>query len=72
MASGDGAHRILSESTLPTLDGSTFDGTTDGLEENGALRVKTLGGSVRIVQAGDVERQRITPVAIVPGSDILT
>ena len=55
-----------------TLASSTFDGTTDGLEENGALRVKTLGGSVRIVQAGDVERLRITPDAIVPGSDILT
>ena len=55
-----------------TLDGTTFDGTTDGLEENGALRVKTFGGSVRIVQAGDVERLRITPVGIVPGSDILT
>ena len=41
-----------------TLDGSTFEGTTDGLEENGALRVKTTDGSVTIVQAGDVERLR--------------
>ncbi len=40
------------------LDGETIEGTTDGLEENGALRVKTRGGSVRIVQAGDVERLR--------------
>lgn len=41
-----------------TLDGSSFDGTTDGLEENGALRVKVSDGSVKIVQAGDVERLR--------------
>ncbi|MGB5015514.1 MAG: biotin--[acetyl-CoA-carboxylase] ligase [Pyrinomonadaceae bacterium] len=41
-----------------TLEGSTFEGTTDGLEENGALRVKTTDGSVTIVQAGDVERLR--------------
>ena len=41
-----------------TLDGGTFIGITDGLEENGALRVKTDGGSVKIVQAGDVERLR--------------
>ena len=41
--------------TLPT---ATIEGTTDGLEENGALRVKTPDGSVTIVQAGDVERLR--------------
>ena len=41
-----------------TLDGSTFEGVTDGLEENGALRVKRTDGSVTIVQAGDVERLR--------------
>lgn len=41
-----------------TLGGSTFEGITDGLEENGALRVKTNDGSVTIVQAGDVERLR--------------
>ena len=35
-----------------------FTGVTCGLEENGALRVKTADGSVRIVQAGDVERLR--------------
>ena len=34
-----------------------FTGVTCGLEENGALRVMT-GGTVRIVQAGDVERLR--------------
>ena len=41
-----------------TLENSYFDGVTDGLEENGALRVKTNDGSVKIVQAGDVERLR--------------
>lgn len=41
-----------------TLEGTTIEGTTDGLEENGALRVKTVDGSVTIVQAGDVERLR--------------
>ena len=41
-----------------SLDGSTLEGTTDGLEENGALRVKTADGSVTIVQAGDIERLR--------------
>ena len=41
-----------------TLDGIIIDGITDGLEENGALRVRTVGGSVKIVQAGDVERLR--------------
>jgi BirA family biotin operon repressor/biotin-[acetyl-CoA-carboxylase] ligase len=41
-----------------TLHNSVFEGVTDGLEENGALRVKTPDGSVTIVQAGDVERLR--------------
>ncbi len=41
-----------------TLDGKFIEGNTDGLEENGALRVKTEGGSVKIIQAGDVERLR--------------
>lgn len=41
-----------------TLSGETFEGITDGLAENGALRVKRSGGSVTIVQAGDVEKLR--------------
>ncbi len=41
-----------------TLDSEMIDGLTDGLEENGALRVKTDDDSVRVVQAGDVERLR--------------
>ena len=46
------------KSVRVTLENSYFDGVTDGLEENGALRVKTSDGSVKIVQAGDVERLR--------------
>jgi len=41
--------------TLPT---GTIEGTTDGLEPNGALRVTLADGLVTIVQAGDVERLR--------------
>jgi BirA family biotin operon repressor/biotin-[acetyl-CoA-carboxylase] ligase len=41
-----------------TLPDGIIEGTTDGLEENGALRVKTGDRSVTIVQAGDVERLR--------------
>lgn len=35
-----------------------FTGVTDGLEQNGALRVKLSDNSIVIVQAGDVERLR--------------
>jgi BirA family biotin operon repressor/biotin-[acetyl-CoA-carboxylase] ligase len=37
---------------------SVLSGVTDGLEANGALRIKRADGSVGIVQAGDVERLR--------------
>lgn len=40
------------------LDDETFSGVTDGLEANGALRVVLPGGSVRVVQAGDIQRLR--------------
>jgi biotin-(acetyl-CoA carboxylase) ligase len=40
------------------LGGSSIEGKTDGLEENGALRVKTTDGSVNIIQAGEVDRLR--------------
>ncbi len=46
------------KSVRVNLEGSVIEGVTDGLEENGALRVKTNDGSVKIVQAGDVERLR--------------
>lgn len=37
---------------------ATIEGTTDGLERNGALRVKLANGEVTVVQAGDVTRLR--------------
>lgn len=40
------------------LADSVVEGVTDGLAENGALRVKTADGNTTIVQAGDVERLR--------------
>lgn len=40
------------------LENETIFGTTDGLEEIGALRVKTDSGEIRIIQAGDVENLR--------------
>lgn len=41
-----------------TANDDIFEGTTDGLESNGALRVKLSNGEVKIVQAGDVTRLR--------------
>ena len=40
------------------LEGETVVGVTDGLEPNGALRLRKDDGEVLIVQAGDVERVR--------------
>lgn len=40
------------------LGNETVTGTTDGLEPNGALRLRTENGEVRIVQTGDVEQLR--------------
>src|ERR671930_110856 len=36
------------------LEGETFEGTTRGLEPDGALRVETDAGQMRVVRAGDV------------------
>lgn len=36
----------------------TIEGLTDGLEENGALRVRPADGTIKIVQAGDVQQLR--------------
>lgn len=38
--------------------GETVIGVTDGLEPNGALRLKRDDGNIQIIQAGDVERLR--------------
>ena len=35
-----------------------FEGQTDGLENDGALRVQMAGGEIRIVRAGDVQSLR--------------
>ncbi len=54
----DGSSYYMGKSVRILHDGITLEGVTDGLEENGALRVKTANGSVRIVQAGDVQQLR--------------
>lgn len=41
-----------------TLGNDTFEGTTRGLESDGALRVETQGEKIRIVRAGDVTALR--------------
>jgi BirA family transcriptional regulator, biotin operon repressor / biotin---[acetyl-CoA-carboxylase] ligase len=43
--------------SLPT---EIFDGRTRGLEPDGALRVETSEGEIRIVRAGDVTSLRVT------------
>jgi BirA family transcriptional regulator, biotin operon repressor / biotin---[acetyl-CoA-carboxylase] ligase len=40
------------------LENETIYGTTRGIEENGALRLKLETGEVRIIHAGDVEQLR--------------
>lgn len=50
---------FIGKNVRVTLGHSVIEGITDGLEESGSLRVKTSDGSVKIVQAGDVERLRI-------------
>lgn len=40
------------------VDGTAIEGTTDGIESNGALRVVDGDGRVHVIQAGDVERLR--------------
>ncbi|MEJ7847233.1 MAG: biotin--[acetyl-CoA-carboxylase] ligase [Pyrinomonadaceae bacterium] len=46
------------KSVRVVLENERITGVTDGLEENGALRLKTLDGGVKIIQAGDVEQLR--------------
>jgi BirA family transcriptional regulator, biotin operon repressor / biotin---[acetyl-CoA-carboxylase] ligase len=40
------------------LENETIHGTTQGIEENGALRIELESGEIRIVHAGDVENLR--------------
>jgi BirA family biotin operon repressor/biotin-[acetyl-CoA-carboxylase] ligase len=46
------------KSVRVVLENEAFTGVTDGLEPNGALRVRTPGGDLRVVNAGDVQRLR--------------
>ena len=43
-----------------TLSDEAFEGTTRGLESDGALRVETNGGRMKVVRAGDVTAVRST------------
>lgn len=46
------------KSVRATLENEIITGTTCGIEDNGALRIQTADGAVKIIQAGDVERLR--------------
>ena len=41
------------------MNEETFEGATRGLESDGALRVETADGKIRIVRAGDVRALRV-------------
>ena len=43
-------------------ESKTVYGKTCGLEENGALRIQTKDGEIKIIQAGDVEKLRANDV----------
>jgi BirA family biotin operon repressor/biotin-[acetyl-CoA-carboxylase] ligase len=45
---------------LVRLENETITGTTEGLEPNGAVRVRKENGEIAIVQTGDVEQLRAT------------
>ena len=50
----------IGRQVLVSLSDETFEGTTRGLESDGALRVETSCGKIRIVRAGDVTALRAT------------
>lgn len=69
LQSTDGAQKIVEEWTRRSsyafgkfvkvkLETETVFGITDGLEENGALRIKTDSCDIKVIQAGDVEQLR--------------
>lgn len=41
-----------------TMENATLEGVTDGLQENGALRVRQSDGEIATIQAGDVKKLR--------------
>jgi BirA family biotin operon repressor/biotin-[acetyl-CoA-carboxylase] ligase len=49
---------FFGKSVRVRLENETIFGKTRGIEENGALRVKTDDGEIKVVQAGDVEMLR--------------
>lgn len=49
---------FIGKNVRVAVGSETITGTTDGLENNGALRVRTDRGEIRIIQSGDVERLR--------------
>jgi BirA family biotin operon repressor/biotin-[acetyl-CoA-carboxylase] ligase len=46
-----------------STDSESFEGTTRGLESDGALRVEVAGGTIRTVRAGDVTALRAQPAS---------
>ncbi len=50
----------VGKSVRVMLESETIHGVTEGLEENGALRLRTSKGDLKIIQAGDVEQLRQT------------
>jgi biotin-(acetyl-CoA carboxylase) ligase len=65
LGSTDGSQKIFAEWTsrssyasgkfVRVIEGDeSFSGTTRGLERDGALRVETDDGKIRVVRAGDV------------------
>jgi BirA family biotin operon repressor/biotin-[acetyl-CoA-carboxylase] ligase len=51
---------FIRKSVKAIVGNETIIGVTDGLEENGALRVRTGDGRLKIIQSGDVEKLRTT------------
>ncbi len=45
-------------SVIAVSAGEAIEGVTDGLEANGALRIRTASGEVRIIEAGEIEKLR--------------
>lgn len=43
------------------LENETINGKTCGIEENGALRIETENGDLKIIQAGEIEKLRKVP-----------
>lgn len=48
------AHPVGTALSANLGDGTVFDGLFDGLESDGALRLRLAGGALRVIHAGDV------------------